>query len=270
MIVRKVLESFKYAYIHKCLYQWSFLFWSIINNYVQYLFTYFLNIFRFSYIILVLIWFRIPSFSVSHSLFIIAWCQRKPSQCLLGGCHRNSGFNSKVTKMQLFCNWHFDHILTPHIWPYGRRVAMAATVNCEKLNMQRHAQMCVRSWRNLVSISNVFPLPALGIGHFLSICRKMLNWKWIWFSAKCCLLRSVAESFFFLLNAALFCFLLIRIVLCFIWMWWQFEQIEGLRFHWIWMGCAQFLGSVGWHLHIFQSRQKSSVILWHSCAALFT
>jgi len=167
-----------------------------INNYVQYLVTNLLTI-CFSYIILVLIWFKIPSLSASHSLFIIAWCQRKPSQCLLGGCHRNSGFNSKVTKMQLFWNWHFDHILTPHIWPYGRRVAMAATVNCEKLNMQRHAQMCVRSWRNLVSISNVFPLPALGIGHFLSICRKMLNWKWIWFSAKCCLLRSVAESFFF-------------------------------------------------------------------------
>lgn len=71
----------------------------------------------------------------------------------------------QVTKMQLFCNWHFDHILTPHTDTntntYGRRVAVAATVNCEKLNMHRHAQMCVRSWRNLVSISNVFPLPGI-------------------------------------------------------------------------------------------------------------
>lgn len=53
-----------------------------------------------------------------------------------------------------------------------------------------------------------------GIGHFLSICRKILNWKWIWFSAKCCVLS--AKSF----SNALFCFLLIRIVLCVICMWW--------------------------------------------------
>lgn len=59
----------------------------------------------------------------------------------------------------------WPHSDTPHTDTntntYGRRVAVAATVNCEKLNMHRHAQMCVRSWRNLVSISNVFPLPGI-------------------------------------------------------------------------------------------------------------
>jgi len=101
-----------------------------------------------------------------------------------------------------------------------------------------------------------------GIGHFLSICRKILNWKWIWFSAKCCVLS--AKSFFqclVLLSTNSDCFV------CYL-------HVMGLLFDGIQWGISmwivQFLGSVGWHLHIFRACQPTSaVILWHSCAAVY-
>lgn len=93
---------------------------------------------------------QLGSQAVSKQTRIRFECQRKPtSQCWLVGCHRNSGFKSKVTKMQLFCNWHFDHILTP--WPYGRQ-----SVNSGDCKLPKTISIYICVYIAYIRIRNIF------------------------------------------------------------------------------------------------------------------